>query len=64
MLSTGLHQAQSGHMMDAVFPPWGALDVAADSAIMYNIVPHTSSTESLQNLRTHSLDCKGGGPSL
>jgi hypothetical protein len=50
--------------MDAVFPPWGALDVAADSAIMYNIVPHTSSTESLQNLRTHSLDCKGGGPSL
>jgi hypothetical protein len=64
-----VHQAPCGgarpQMGRSVAPPArGALDVAADSAIMHNIVPHTSFTETLQKLRTHSLNCKGGGPRL
>jgi hypothetical protein len=29
---------------------------------MHSIVPHTSFAETLQELRAHSLDCKGGDP--
>jgi hypothetical protein len=50
-------------MKRSVAPPArGALDVAADSAILHNIVPHTSFTETLQKTAHTQPELQGRGP--